>query len=213
MKWFKNPLQNGSSFSTSDSSRMHLMTPPPLICLSPKFKLSFSLPDSGNVTLHDGRPPHNSLLPPLYHDPWLTLWQRLQLMLCCWRLKSLPGILPSRRLPKSPCWVEPTAASSLTKVISRTDRVDDQARAHLAVSMDGLCRRSVAGGEPDSFLYSTHQPPLWLGWLRSARREVSLITHRDSWPKQEETSSSGPRAHNGANFPNWEREKKTVQKW
>lgn len=83
--------------------------------------------------------------------------------------------------------------------------MDDQARTHLVVSMGRLCRRSVAGGEPSSFLYSTHQPPLWLGWLCSALREVSLIRPHDSWPKREETSSSGFRARNRANFPNWEK--------
>lgn len=44
-----------------------------------------------------------------------------------------PPPIPFHRL-KSPCWVDPTAASSLTKVIRRTGRVDDHARAHLAVS-------------------------------------------------------------------------------
>lgn len=128
-----------------------------------------------------------------FHDPCLTLSQHLQLMSCCWRLKSLPTALPSHRL-EGPCWVQPSAASSLTKVISGTSRVDDQARGHLALCRGCLCRRSVAGGEPSSFLYSTRQPPLWLGWLCSARREVSLIRPRDSWPKQEETSWSGRRA-------------------
>lgn len=89
--------------------------------------------------------------------------------------------------------------------------MDDQARTHLVVSMGRLCRRSVAGGEPSSFLYSTHQPPLWLGWLCSARREVSLIRPHDSWPKREETSSSGFRARNRANFPNWEKKKNVTK--
>lgn len=165
-------------FSTY-SCRMHLI----LLSFVPLCKSKASLClflASSSKCHHDDRFPHISL-----PFSWLLVDTCSISSWCCAVGDKNP---PPPAGLKSPCWVEATAASSLTKAISRTGRVGDQARAHLAAS-----RRSVAGGEPSSFLYSTHQPPLWLGWLCSARREVSLIRPHDSWPKQEETSESGRR--------------------
>lgn len=195
---------------------MDLNTSLSSICPSLKFKwcpvaflcLIKEMPP--DVTHCDDRFPYNSLVFLLF--PWLPVDTCNISSWCCAVGDKNPPPIPFHRL-KSPCWVDPTAASSLTKVIRWTGRVDDHARAHLAVSRGYLCRRSVAGGEPSSFLCSAHQPRLWLEWLCSARREVSLIRPHDSWPKQEETSSNGARADNTANFPNWEKKKKSVQRW
>lgn len=152
-------------------------------CLSTKFKdFPFSVlcqiqEMPSNVTHHDDRSLHNWLLFHFFFHLFMTPGRHLlhlQLMLFCWGLKSLPTILSSRRL-KSPCWVEPMAASSLTKVISRTGRVDDQARAHLAVSR-GRLRRQERGGWWAELLFALDPPSHRSDW-----DDCALLSVRSHW--------------------------------
>lgn len=116
---------------------MHLNTSLSSICPSLKFKwcpLAFPCPIKEmppDVTHCDDRFPYNLLVFLLF--PWLPVDTCNISSWCCAVGDKNPPPIPFHRL-KSPCWVDPTAASSLSKVIRRTGRVDDHARAHLAVS-------------------------------------------------------------------------------
>lgn len=195
---------------------MHLNTSLSSICPSLKFKwcpLAFPCPIKEmppDVTHCDDRFPYNLLVFLLF--PWLPVDTCNISSWCCAVGDKNPPPIPFHRL-KSPCWVDPTAASSLTKVIRRTGRVDDHARAHLAVS------RGYVGGawwvvspapfcaRPTSHDFDWNDCAL-LG-VRS--RWSDLMTHDPNRKKQVQT---GPEPIRRQTFQTEKKKKKkSVQRW